>query len=215
MAKRGWFSELAGLFGGRGHSQASEVRKLIKGFEGRAKAARKHPGASLDWLSAHANLGSLTPRQALDFVDAYVAQAPVVLGCLLDAARETSSEAPVLGVIIEFGKYLDQEDDLIPDGLGSIGFADDAYFAQRMTTWLLAEGARDLRLSNKTLAALLPAVVINNLDSMIQRSVRHVSMSLRQFTSQRTIFQQTFESSFAAARNPLDPELVQSIRAAL
>lgn len=222
MPKRGWFKalgqEMAGIFNPALRAQTQQTQavwKLIKAFESRAKAARKDPGDSLQWLEAHGTLGpTLSARQALDFVEGYVAQAPKVLACLMDAAGETSAQAPVMGVIMEFGKYLDQEDDLIPDGLGSIGLADDAYFAQRMTTHLLTEGGGEIRQSNKVLASLLPAVIVNNLDSMIQRSVRHVSMSLRQFASQRAIFQTTFEESFAKTKHPLDPALTQSIRAA-
>lgn len=220
MPKRGWFKALgedvAGIFNPalRAQTQQSQaVWKLIKAFEGRAKAARKDPGPSLKWLEANGRLSPALPaQQALAFVEAYVAQAPSVLACLMDAAGETSARLPVIGVIMEFGKYLDQEDDLIPDGLGSIGLSDDAYFAQRMTTYLLSEGVGEIRAANQALSSLLPPVIVNNLDAMIQRSVRHVSVSLRQFASQRAIFQATFEASFAQAKHRIAPALLQSIQ---
>ena len=184
MPKRGWFKALGDEFAGmfnpavRAHTQqVHAISKLIKAFEARAKAAARDSTASLRWIEQNANLGaSLTAQQALDFAQAYVTQAPAVLWALVEAARETSAEAPVTQVIMEFGKYLDQEDDLIPDGLGTIGLIDDAYFAQRMTA------------------------------NLLQADVHHLK------ASQRELFETSFEASFGAARNRLDPGQIDTIR---
>lgn len=220
MPKRGWFKALGDEFAGifnpavRAHAQqVHAISKLVKAFEVRAKAAARDPAPSLRWLEHNANLGGrLSPQEALDFAQAYVAQAPTVLWSLMQAARETNAEAPVTQVIMEFGKYLDQEDDLIPDGLGTIGLVDDAYFAQRMTANLLQREVHDLKASNQAIAKLLPVVIIRSLDDLISRSIGHVAATLRQFASQRAIFEASFEDSYGKARHRLDAAQIEHIR---
>jgi hypothetical protein len=220
MPKRGWFKALGDGFAGMlnpavrvQNEQISAVEALIEAFEDRAQAAARDPAASVAWIEQNIDLGPQLSAQAVqDFTASYVRQAPAMLWAVLEAADKTNARIPIMEVTLAFGRYLDEEDDLIPDGLGIIGLADDAYFAQRMTANLVQADPHPLKAANAAMVSLLPMAIADALDEKVSRALTVVARTLRQFASQHAVFEQCFQAAFEKCRHRVDPAMIEQVR---
>lgn len=135
------------------------------------------------------SLGAGEVEDALLFVDQYVRAAPDLLEKLSLAAKASGLQCELAPLIDAVVTYWKNEDDLLPDRLGLIGLADDAYISFRLIE-RFAEAYRELSeqelfphnlpQANRTMAQLLgpdlTAALEDEVDAVFERAELHRSL---------------------------------------
>lgn len=156
-----------------------DIRKKVERAVQRRWWMDGAPGL-LEQLGGHERLHPQLLGEALLFIERYVRAVPDLLDTLEKAAEEAELRTD-LDLLLEAAVgYWDLDDDLLPDHLGLIGLADDAYLSLRLIE-CVTEKTRartdrpafgfDLAQANLAMASLLGPELTERLDAMVDSTI--------------------------------------------
>ena len=120
-------------------------------------------------------------QNIVEFIRAYVKNAPVLLDELYNAAQRKGILNQVIPLLNIVEQYFLEPDDYIPDHHGLVGLIDDAYLAQKLVE-VLSDSYRqltgiplikiDLSDSNNIMRALISEPIASQLDAVVMQTTQ-------------------------------------------
>ncbi len=156
---------------------SNDIRSQIKAafeHEDRTKTVAKH--------LARAGV-SLTPAQqtdCLNFVKAYIRETPDIMDAAFHAAQQAGVADATRPIFDAAFNYWAEQHDFIPDNLGLIGLADDAYltrmFIEAVSGLHAARAGRpllsvDLGPANRVMRGLIGEPIVTQLDALVGQTI--------------------------------------------
>jgi len=139
-------------------------------------------------------------EQCLNFVKAYITETPDIMDAVYAAAEKAGALAPMRPIFDAAFRYWEERNDFIPDNLGLIGYADDAYLTRKfMATISKLHASRagqpllpvDLTPPNLVMRALIGEPIASRLDAHVAPAIANliVQQSLQELGAMGAGFQ--------------------------